>query len=30
MSGDKDLLSIKSYKGVEIVTAAEFLKLIGE
>ena len=30
VSGDKDLLSIKSYKGIEIVTAAEFLKRIGE
>ena len=28
VSGDKDLLSIKSFKDIEIVTAAEFLKQI--
>ena len=26
VSGDKDLLDIKAYKGVEIITVAEFLK----
>ncbi len=30
VSGDKDLLTIKKYDDIEIVTVAEFLKIIGK
>jgi uncharacterized protein len=30
VSGDKDLLALGSYRGVEILTAAKLLNLIGE
>ena len=30
VSGDSDLLSLHEYKGVRIVTAAEFLSLLGK
>ena len=30
VSGDSDLLSLREYKGVRIVTAAEFLSLLGK
>ena len=28
MTGDKDLLDLKAYKGVRIVTPAQFLKIL--
>ncbi len=28
ISGDKDLLTVKEYEGIEIVTVAEFLEIL--
>ena len=30
VTGDKDLLELKSYKVIQIVTAEQFLKIMGE